>query len=236
MNHYHNSITQRGITIQQILKIDSKHKVDNNTLTSLELIHQQVDARAKHYRTTHDMIPNRILPYDSAYLTTVDGALTSQEKHTLENTWPTTIIEQYYMARWNCSLQQLTQHNWATYHTIYKASSPALQVYIIKLMTGWLPVRHHLNKMTTTKQTCPLCPADETIAHLFQCPHRTQWRNRFLQRTTTQLQKLKTPQEVIIKVTSHLHQILTDSDQIQHFQEFKIFAGLLPKQWSDQYT
>jgi hypothetical protein len=41
-----------------------------------------------------------------------------------------------------------------------------------KLMHNWLPVMHNLGKWTGVSQ-CPGCEcADETLHHLFQCPHK----------------------------------------------------------------
>ena len=100
-------------------------------------------------------------------------------------------------------------------------------------MTGWLPVYHHLNKMMKVQQKCPLCQNNETIAHLFQCHNRQQWQNNFQKHLQQQIQKQHTPQELITTITTKLHSIINDNYQHQHFKHFTIFAGLIPKEWTN---
>ena len=102
------------------------------------------------------------------------------------------------------------------------------------MMTGWLPVFHHLNKMTTTQKKCPLCQNDETIAHLFQCQHRHQWRQQLLTNIKDKISKLHMPQQTQQEIVTHIQQVTHNSLSYHHFHHFSVFAGLLPKQWSVQ--
>ena len=142
------------------------------------------------------------------------------------------------MDRWNYTSYQLQQYDWHTYHKIYTTSTHSIQVFMVKILAGWLPVRHQLNKMSTDQQTCPLCTEDETIAHLFQCPHRKQWQQQFLHQLTGKLQQLKISQELQQHIHHNFTERLENTDQFCTLSDFTIFAGLLPLQWKiqDQQT
>ena len=103
-------------------------------------------------------------------------------------------------------------------------------------MTGWLPVRHHTNKITTTQQMCPLCATDETIAHLFQCPHRKVWQQQFLQQVQQQLKKIHMHQGMVTEIHQIFHQKFNHPTEYSHFSDFLPFAGLLPHQWNIHST
>ena len=175
-----------------------------------------------------------MIPHKSVFLHDSAGAITSTEKQILETVWPTSQIELYYMKCWQSTYSQLTQLDWQLYKNIYDNARSSLQVYIIKVLTGWLPVRHNINKMTNVKLTCPLCSADETIAHLYQCPRQHQWRKKFLQQMSHQLRKANIPATFRNELIADFEQLLTSTDHHHHFSEFKIFVGLLPKKWTEK--
>ena len=107
---------------------------------------------------------------------------------------------------------------------------------MVKILTGWLPVYHHLNKMMKTPLHCHLCNNDETIAHLFQCQARANWRNTFLMNLQQHLQKIQTPITLRDDLYMHLKNILDHDDEYEHFKHFTIFAGLVPISWGEQYS
>ena len=98
-------------------------------------------------------------------------------------------------------------------------------------MTGWLPVFHRINKTTTAQKHCPYCPADETIAHLFQCPSKALWRSSFQHNLQKQLLLLSTPHKIQEQIQTAIMDRLHQVQQYTHFSEFTCFAGLFPKQW-----
>jgi len=120
------------------------------------------------------------------------------------------------------------------YSKIFTKSPDHLQVYTIKLMTGWLPVHHHTNKMVTTKQYCPLCQNEETIAHLLQCNGRRLWQQQFLANLQRKLKQLHTTDELYHRVVNYFTTITTDSANYHHYKHFTVFAGLLPQQWTQK--
>ena len=160
--------------------------------------------------------------------------VTSQEKQLLETNWTTYEVENYYIHRWQTNASTLRLFDWEIYKKNYEKSRPSQQNYIIKMMTGWLPVYHHLNKMENTTRKCSLCNNSETIAHLFQCQHREKWRQQFLTQLNTQLLTLHTSTPFVQQLQQHLSQIFTNHHDFEHFKHFTIFAGFLPIDWKHQ--
>ena len=180
MDKYYKTITARGVTISTMRKINSNKTIDTAPSILPEQLHSTMDGKARSHRSNNEMPQYISISQPSAYLSNANGRITSNEKSFMENQWSTKILERYYQKRWRCTKRQLNQYDWNTYHAIYKKSRPSIQVYMIKMSTGWLPVRHHTNKMTQVQQQCPLCSSDETIAHLFQCVQRQQWHSTCL--------------------------------------------------------
>ena len=102
------------------------------------------------------------------------------------------------------------------------------------MMTGWLPVYHHLNKMESTQQTCPYCQNDETIAHLFQCKDRQKWRTQFFKKLEEFFNQTRTTHQFRTNLRHHLEYIFIKQHDTQHFKQFTLFAGLIPTDWKFQ--
>jgi len=154
----------------------------------------------------------------------------------METLWPTVKIEKYYMDRWNCNHHHLKNLDWSTYDINFQSLRPSLQVFSIKTMSGWLPVRHHLNKMTTEQFTCPLCTQDETVPHLFQCPERKLWQKQFIQQLEDKLESWKTPTPLRNLLLTHYQHLIYDTDTHHHIRQFTVFVGLFPNTWKHQYS
>ena len=154
----------------------------------------------------------------------------------METIWPTIQLETYYMERWNCHRHYLTTLDWSTYDNIFQTLKPSLQVFSIKTMSGWLPVRHHLNKMTTAQFTCPMCHHDETVPHLFQCSKRKLWQEKFLQQLEEKLVSMKTHLKLRTTITTHYQQLFTDTNTYHHIRQFTVFVGLFPTDWKHQHS
>ena len=103
-------------------------------------------------------------------------------------------------------------------------------------MFGWLPVCHHLNKMTTEQLTCPLCSQDETVPHLFQCPERKLWQKQFIQQLEDKLESWKTPTPLRNLLLTHYQHLIYDTDTHHHIRQFTVFVGLFPNTWKHQYS
>ena len=182
------------------------------------------------------MPPFESLSHDYAHLQDRNGVITSQEKIALETTLPSYEVETYYKEKWNTTLAILQLFDWQIYQKNYDKSSPKHQIFIIKMMTGWLPVYHQLNKMATTKLKCPKCNQEETIPHLFQCQSRTTWANTFMSNLKNFLNKLHTSTTFMEKAIPYFHEMINNSTDFDQFKQFTIFAGLLPIAWKIEAT
>ena len=80
------------------------------------------------------------LPIEWAHIRDEYGATTSNKKDILANQWVAYQSERYYITRWNITTKQLSLYDWNTYKKNYEHSHPTIQKFIIKMMTGWLPV------------------------------------------------------------------------------------------------
>ena len=170
---------------------------------------------------------------DSAYLSNKEGIITNTEKQILETSGSTYVAEQYYMDRWQCNISYLTTLDWHNYKVQFQQARPGLRIYMIKILTGWLPVKYHINKMSKDISQCHLCNQNETIAHLFQCSHREHWKRQHYKHLTQYLTKLHTPSTLQQNIITHIKNITQQPDEYSNFHHFIIYAGLLPLQWKE---
>ena len=191
----------------------------------------QVDLMARICRPSHPLISHEPIWPDRIHLQDVEGDITGNEKYILAKQRATYRTEQYYHIRWNQSMDQLAQLNWKVYTKNYERSLLAPKKFVIKMMTGWLPVNHQVNKMLNTPISCHLCHQEETIPHLFRCDSRAEWRSTFLQTSHEKLCSLHTPQELQHIIIQHLKELLKPTPPHTHFRHFTIFAVLLPLHW-----
>ena len=227
MEHYYDNMLKRGVQLSPIQKITSQKNKQPKDLP--QDLHQQMDKNAKLCRQLNPSSPHVSLPIERPHIQDHDGEITSSKKVILETHWSTYLLENYYLKRWEIPLSEFKQLDWKSYEINYKKASPTLQKYIIKLLTGWLPVLHQVNKMTAAPTYCPHCDNDETIAHIFQCKHREKWKTTFEQNLHEQLIQQHTPFELILEIRQYFHDLLYDHQNYQHFHHFKLFAGLIPR-------
>jgi len=220
----------RGLTFHPARKIKSTHQ-KTSPKEKIQEIHQRMDAIAKTTRTSSPHLPHIPMPMERIHLIDNDGEITGNEKTILETNWPSYSLENYYMNRWQITHTELQENDWSTYEKLYKKSSPQLQKFMVKLLTGWLPVYHHVNKTTMEQTMCPWCKNDETIPHMFQCTHRASWRTQFQHKLQQTLSTKNTSTEMQHLIYQHIHNLLTNPTQYSHFHHFKIFSGLLPRSW-----
>ena len=191
---------------------------------------------AKQHRKIPGSPNHNIIPRDSVYLSNPDGIITNNEKHLLETSSLTYAIEQYYMDRWSCTISHLTTLDWTTYHAQFQKARPTVRIYMIKMLTGWLPVHYHINKMSSGNTKCHLCQQPETIAHLFQCAHRSKWQRQLYVHLEQYLRKIHMPQPVCKIIMTHVKSIIRKSEEYSHFKHFTMFAGLLPRTWKELFA
>ena len=161
----------------------------------------------------------------------MDRDITGKEKQVIANQRAIYHTEKYYSLRRNITIEELAQLNWNIYTKNYEKSSIVQKKFIIKMMTGWLPVNHQVNKMLDTPISCYLCQQEETIAHMFRFEAREEWRTNFLRMSQAKLNSLHTPPQLYDIIMQHLIALLDSASTYNQFRHFTIFAGLLPSHW-----
>jgi len=87
-------------------------------------------------------------------------------------------------------------------------------------MTGWLPVRQRLNEQLQEELSCPFCEQEVSIAHLYQCHSRKQWRRNLFYQIKQALNDFLTPNHVQHTVINY---IKDRQEQPQSYQHFNLF-------------
>ena len=230
LQKYHEILQQHGICITLAEKVHRiKTKDDSNIINTL---HQKMDTIARNYRSTGVQTKHNPPPIPTIQIINDSGAVKSKEKVLMEHQSTTYTVENYYCRQWQYSAQKLASFDWHTYSKNYDNAASNVQTYIIKVMTGWLPVYHNLNKMLTIKKLCPLCHKDETIGHIFSCEGRTAWRDQFLQQLQQFLIKIHTNPELTEQIITHITTLINGTIEKDHFKHYTIFAGLFPLKWT----
>jgi hypothetical protein len=113
------------------------------------------------------------LPYKgSKALLNIDTMwITSQQRrHVCKGKWEQALVG-YCRQRYGWDQNTFEQVYWKAVKTVRSACTTTQQRQISKIMHGWLPIGH-MHGHTTGNTQCPGCPClDETMDHLFQCPH-----------------------------------------------------------------
>jgi len=97
--------------------------------------------------------------------------ITSKIKtHILHARWSQPIIA-YCMEKYGWSSTVVDTISWQSVLSARNKCTDTQLMQTTKIMHGWLPVMHMLAHMSGNAQ-CPSCPhPDETLDHLFHCPH-----------------------------------------------------------------
>ena len=115
-----------------------------------------------------------------------------------------------------------------------------IHTFVTKLVTGWLPVHHRQARMENIPARCPLCPEDETVDHMAQCPSRNNWKQDFQTRFSKLLknqQTCPTLQHELLQASSQWmsgehHDLSTDPQALIGWNLFH--RGLLAKAWGER--
>lgn len=113
------------------------------------------------YQESHAMLPIRDTWITSHY-----------QRHVLRATWTGPILL-YCQNKNGWTWDTLDNISWGSIWAARNKCTPTQLMQTSKIMHDWLPVMHMQAHMTGTKQ-CPSCShSDETLDHLFHCPHPT---------------------------------------------------------------
>ena len=81
------------------------------------------------------------------------------------------ILRSYCMTKYGWSDTIFDSIYWQLIRSVRARASHTIRMTTSKILHGWLPVMHMLSHMTSIAQ-CPGCSnTDETLDHLFHCPH-----------------------------------------------------------------
>ena len=114
--------------------------------------------------------------------------------------------------------------------------------FLTKLVTGWLPVNHRQARMEHIPARCPLCPSDETVDHLAQCPSRKHWQQDFISRFHKLLKSQHTCPNVQAELLKTSKAWLNGDtpDYSTHPQALidwnLLYRGFMSKTWREQRT
>jgi len=236
LQFYQQELAARGIQILVAKKVACSHTQDEEEITLEESLIRLMDVRARQSRSTSSMSTDQSPSIDRIHLQDNNGRITSNEKILLEQQWPTYKLEKYYCRCWKISTSQLADYDWTIYSINYTKAPGSYKNFLIKLMTGWLPVYHRLNKITNTNYKCPNCQQEETIGHIFQCQCRTTWKNKLMDKLQEFLTRNNTPTSLQDTIVNQVTTLTSHPSSTQKHYHYTIFAGLLPKTWTTNTT
>jgi hypothetical protein len=117
--------------------------------------------------------------------------ITSHERNILKHILPKKNILEYYSQKFQWPFSTTTNIDWEARD---KAATKLKRwKFVLKLSCAWLPTNSHLHQIEGIMPACCLCSQDETIDHLFFCPGRQLFREKYMQQLRATLQDLKTP-------------------------------------------
>ena len=111
------------------------------------------------------------LPGSKALLRIGDVWITSHTQQHILWSHRAHILRSYCRTKYGWDEAQFESIDWQVIKTVRKRCPHTKRTQTSKIMHDWLPVMHMLSHMTSNSQ-CPGCPCpDETLDHLFHCPH-----------------------------------------------------------------
>ena len=144
--------------------------------------------------------------------------ITSKYKQAIYSARHTPPIREYCCRRFDWDDSTFDAVHWETVGTVRRKLTRTKRMQSMKVMHGWLPIMHMRQFVTGVKQ-CPGCTCDdETMDHLFQCPHprMKETRANALQVLKKAGKTNKIPSTVM---TAVCHVLRTESDQSGNFHQ-----------------
>ena len=110
-------------------------------------------------------------PGSKAMLRIGDIWITSKlDSHVLRARWTPQVID-YCLNKYGWDHTTFNDIAWKTIGAARWRCTPTQPMRTSKIMHGWLPVKHMLSHIQGSS-ACPLCAhSDETLDHIFHCPH-----------------------------------------------------------------
>lgn len=125
-------------------------------------------------------------------------------------------LREYCLQKYNWTAEIFDSIDWKLVMTARKKCSKTQMMQTSKIMHDWLPVMHMLGHITGLKQ-CPACAhQDETLAHMFHCPHPALVRKRMDTLTLARKKghKLGLPSLAVTSICGLLNECFTGQEYV----------------------
>jgi hypothetical protein len=149
--------------------------------------------RLKSYHRPSPLLPLSTCP---VYALHRNQPITSFETSTLQTSYNCERLWQYMIERHKWSKRTAANVNLNALRAV-RNKTPSLHRFTTRHLQGHLPTLHRLYQQgRTTSNLCPRCQNKETHDHMFQCSHREEWREGFLEHRDSHLKDHETNPEV----------------------------------------
>jgi hypothetical protein len=179
------------------------------------------------------------MPHCKVYLKANGIYQCNHELLTCRTALPLAQSKSYFKKRYQWTDQIYNDIDWDAFSKTRKKMD-TLHTFITKLVTGWLPVNHRQARIEHIPSKCPLCPQEETVDHLAQCPSRNHWQQDFISRFRKTMKEQRTcpniQDEILQASTSWLKGELQDySTHPQAMIGWNLLhRGFMSKTWSER--
>ena len=136
------------------------------------------------------------LPSNPAYIYNGAGQISSKEKLILRTHWPRLEFGRYLCEKEGWDAETFNLIDWGVYKKARRGCTKAMNRFVTKMSTRWLPVNDRLHVIEGKDPGCPHCHEIESQRHFYQCNSRKQWKESFLLQLNAHLEKTHTYEEL----------------------------------------
>jgi hypothetical protein len=117
--------------------------------------------------------PIATLPYpgSKALIRIGETWITSHIQKHVAYAYHSQAMQDYCMKKYSWSLWVYNSIDWDAIRRAWRRGTQTQLMHTSKLMYGWLPVNHVVGRYSGITQCPGCCESDETLDHLFHCPH-----------------------------------------------------------------
>ena len=186
------------------------------------------------------------LPSCGAYLSRNGHMLSSKEQHYAKTAKSEFDLQDHLQAHHQWSTKTLHDIDWIAYGRARSRLDDEKKVFTTKLCLNWLPVGTRMHRCGASSDECILCGLTETRDHIFQCPHRQEWRDKFITKLDKKLRGLETAADIRHSFISNIQTWLNETPRtdnlaqettVRHEQTEigwdKAFLAYISEDWSN---
>jgi len=160
------------------------------------------------------------LPQGKVYLRFNGDYITGKELPLLQRELAEYELQEYIKKRHEWSDRTIESIAWDAYSRVVSTSTTQRRSFIVKLGHGWLPVGVRTRRYDgNSPSECPACRSTETVDHLFQCPGRRVWKEKFVSRLGKYLRSIDTKRSICSEIVEGIQNWLDDIDDVNSSQE-----------------